>query len=145
MSIVVQLELVTPEALMLSETTLLVTAPGIEGYFGVMAGHAPFITLLQAGVLTVGDQSSTDKQQPDDIKQFVIAGGYAEVLPDKVTILTERAIAREQITKEQIQQEKSEAQEHLTSLADKDPLTTYWQTRMDFANICQELISKPSS
>lgn len=139
MSIVVHLEIVTPEALLLSEETDLVTAPGVEGYFGVMAGHAPFVTLLKPGVLTVGFFTG---EEDDKARRYVIAGGYAEVLPEKVTILTERALPREQIDKKQVEKERSEAQEKLSSMPHADPESVYWQLRLDFANVCQDLLNR---
>lgn len=141
MSIVVQLEVVTPEALFLSEETQLVTAPGIEGYFGVMPGHAPFVTLLNAGILTVGVQTGV----VDDVQRYVIANGYAEILPEKVTILTERVLAREQIDIQQVKQEQGEAQQKLAALEQDDPLIAFWKARLDFANVCQELHSRPKA
>ncbi|MBF0427368.1 MAG: ATP synthase F1 subunit epsilon [Magnetococcales bacterium] len=133
MSIVVQLEIVTPEALLLTEETMLVTAPGAEGYFGVMAGHAPFVTLLKPGTLTLGEG--------DDAKRHVIAGGYAEILPEKVTILTERALSREQITMQQAKSEQLEAEGKLAALQPEDSLVAFWQLRLDFALACQEMLN----
>ncbi|MEO5347370.1 MAG: ATP synthase F1 subunit epsilon [Magnetococcus sp. YQC-9] len=136
MGIVIQTELVTPEALLLSEEFMLVTAPGVDGYFGVMSGHTPFVTLLKAGVLSAGVD--------EDAKQFVIAGGFAEVMPNKVTILTERALPREQITKQLVADEKHQAETKLAQ-AEGDQETTliaYWKARMDFVNVCQELLKK---
>ncbi|MBF0125574.1 MAG: ATP synthase F1 subunit epsilon [Magnetococcales bacterium] len=142
MSIVVQLEIVTPEALLLSEETDLVTAPGAEGYFGVMAGHAPFVTLLQAGVLTVGSHTG---EEDEKARRYAIAGGYAEILPGKVTILTERAMAREELRRPQVDQERKEAREKLSSLTPADPQGVYWQSRLDFADVCQALLDKQKS
>ncbi|MBF0270833.1 MAG: ATP synthase F1 subunit epsilon [Magnetococcales bacterium] len=134
MSIVIQMELVTPEALLFSEESLLVTAPGAEGYFGVMAGHAPFVTLLKPGILTVGDG--------DDAKHFVVAGGFADVMPEKVTILTERALSREQISEPAIKLERSEAQNHMAAAGVDESVTAYWQSRIDFAQACLELLHR---
>ncbi|MBF0340388.1 MAG: ATP synthase F1 subunit epsilon [Magnetococcales bacterium] len=135
MSIVIQMELVTPEALLLSEEAMLVTAPGAEGYFGVMSGHAPFVTLLKPGVLTVGEG--------DDARHFVVAGGFAEVMPEKVTILTERALPREKITTQLIQDEQKEAQAKLAAPDLEESTIAYWQSRIDFADVCQELLNRP--
>ncbi|MBF0165754.1 MAG: ATP synthase F1 subunit epsilon [Magnetococcales bacterium] len=137
MGIVIQTELVTPEALVLSEEFMLVTAPGVDGYFGVMSGHTPFVTLLTAGVLSAGAGD-------EDAKQFVISGGFAEVRPDKVTILTERALPREQITKQLVANEKHEAETKLAHAegAQEATLIAYWKARMDFVRVCQELLKK---
>ncbi|MEO5331633.1 MAG: ATP synthase F1 subunit epsilon [Magnetococcus sp. YQC-5] len=142
MSVFVQLEIVTPEAMVLAEETILVTAPGVEGYFGVMAGHVPFVTLLKAGILIVGHHTPGEK---DDAKRYAIAGGYAEVLPDKVIILTEKALAREQIDAQQLQQEQQEARNKLATLGHDDDMVSYWQSRLDFATVCTELLRGPSA
>ena len=75
------LEIVTPYKLILSEQVEEMTAPGSEGEFGVLAGHAAFLTTLKAGELTY----KTGK----DAGSFTIDSGYAEVGPTKVTILAE--------------------------------------------------------
>jgi len=75
------LEIVTPYKLILSEQVEEMTAPGSEGEFGVLAGHAAFLATLKAGELTY----KTGK----DAKRFTIDSGYAEVGPTKVTILAE--------------------------------------------------------
>ncbi|MBF0627473.1 MAG: ATP synthase F1 subunit epsilon [Magnetococcales bacterium] len=134
MSIVIQMELVTPEALLHAEESMLVTAPGAEGYFGVMSGHAPFVTLLKPGIVTLGEG--------DDAKHFAVAGGFAEVMPEKVTILTERALSREQISAQQIQDELKEARTKLAASDLEETTAALWQSRIDFANVCQELLNK---
>ncbi|MBF0190060.1 MAG: ATP synthase F1 subunit epsilon [Magnetococcales bacterium] len=134
MSIVIQMELVTPEALLHSEESMLVTAPGTEGYFGVMAGHAPFVTLLKPGILTVGEG--------DDAKHFVVAGGFVEVMPDKMTILTERALSREQVSQQQVKIERNEVQTQLSAAGLEEPAIAYWQSRLAFVEACQELLNR---
>jgi len=73
------LEIVTPEALILSEEVDEVIAEGVEGDFGVLPGHISFLTALRPGHLTyrVGDRT----------ERVPIAGGVAEVVHDRVTIL----------------------------------------------------------
>lgn len=75
------LEIVTPRGLFLSEEVEEFVAPGIEGEFGVLPGHAYFMTSLKAGEL----------HYKKDGRTFSMAanGGYAQVLPDKVIVLTE--------------------------------------------------------
>lgn len=75
------LEIVTPTKLVLSEQVDLVTAPGSEGEFGVLPGHAPFLTTLKPGELTYKIGNNTTR--------LTIGIGYAEVGAEKVTILTE--------------------------------------------------------
>ena len=81
----IHFDLVSPERLLLSEDVDMVTLPGTEGYFGVLAGHAPVISSLRPGVIEV-----TGGETPG-LKLF-IRGGFAEVDGKKVTVLAEDAI-----------------------------------------------------
>ena len=81
----IHFDLVSPERLLLSEDVDMVTLPGAEGYFGVLAGHAPVISALRPGVIEVkGGETS-------DLRLFV-RGGFAEVDAKKVIVLAEEAI-----------------------------------------------------
>jgi F-type H+-transporting ATPase subunit epsilon len=75
--------LVSPEREVFSGLVDQVDAPGVEGDFGVLADHAPFMTALREGVVTVMDGSSR--------RQFQVEGGFADVTPAGLTILAERA------------------------------------------------------
>lgn len=75
------LEIVTPTQVVLSEQVDEMTAPGGEGEFGVLAGHALLLAALKPGELRY--------KIGKDTKRFIIGLGYAEVGPAKVTILTE--------------------------------------------------------
>ncbi|MBI3399583.1 MAG: ATP synthase F1 subunit epsilon [Deltaproteobacteria bacterium] len=75
------LEIVTPTQLVLSEQVDFMTAPGSEGEFGVLAGHAPFLTTLKPGKLNY--------KIGNDTTRLSIGIGYAEVGHEKVTILAE--------------------------------------------------------
>jgi F-type H+-transporting ATPase subunit epsilon len=78
-------ELVTPDKLVLSEDVHMVVVPGTEGEFGVMAGHAPFMSTLRDGTLAV---YRTAGGQPDRI---AVSGGFAEVNEAGLTVLAESA------------------------------------------------------
>ncbi len=79
------LEVVTPERAVVSEEVEIVVAPGSEGEFGVLKGHTTFLTSLKSGILRFKTASGTEKK-------FQVEGGFAEVLPDKVTVLAESAV-----------------------------------------------------
>ena len=81
----VHFDLVSPERMLMSEDVDMVTLPGTEGYFGVLAGHAPVISALRPGVIEVKREGSPD------LKLFV-RGGFAEVDQKKVIVLAEEAI-----------------------------------------------------
>ena len=81
----IRFDLVSPERLLLSEDVDMVTLPGSEGEFGVLAGHAPVISTLRPGVIDVKGAST------GDLRLFV-RGGFAEVDQTKVIVLAEEAI-----------------------------------------------------
>ena len=81
----IHFDLVSPERLLLSDDVEMVTLPGSEGDFGVLAGHAPVISTLKPGVIEVtGGQES-------GLRLFV-RGGFAEVDGEKIIVLAEEAI-----------------------------------------------------
>ena len=80
-------ELVTPDKLVVSEDVYMVVVPGTEGEFGVMAGHAPFMSTLKDGELAVYRAAGA---QPERIN---VSGGFAEVSERGLTVLAESATA----------------------------------------------------
>lgn len=91
----IRLEVVTPEKSVVSEDAQIIMAPGSEGEFGVLCGHTPFLTILKAGMIRYTDASGTEKA-------IFVSGGFAETLPDKVTILAESAEKRRDIDIERV-------------------------------------------
>ena len=77
-------DLVSPERLLLSRQVDMVTVPGTEGYMGVMAGHAPLVSTLRAGLI--------DMREDGQDTRFFIRGGFAEINAAKITVLAEEAI-----------------------------------------------------
>lgn len=78
------LSIVAPDRSVVDEPVTTVTAPGIEGYFGVWSDHIPMVSALKAGVVSFIDAENQ--------RHFVaVSGGFAEVLPNKVTILADTA------------------------------------------------------
>jgi F-type H+-transporting ATPase subunit epsilon len=78
--------LVTPERELVNEQVDQVDCPGSEGDFGVLAGHAPFMTTLREGQLRV--HVFIDRQE----QVFEVKGGFADVTPQGLTILAEEAV-----------------------------------------------------
>lgn len=105
-----QFDLVSPERLLFSGLVEQVDVPGYEGDFGVLAGHAPLISLLRPGILTVfADRQTT---------QIVVEAGFAEVNPEGLTILTERAVPVEEFDRGQLAIDIQHTQEDLAGAAD---------------------------
>jgi F-type H+-transporting ATPase subunit epsilon len=84
-----QLDVVTPTRLAVSERVTEVMAPGSEGYFGVLPDHVPFITTLKAGNLTYW--------KGNEEHRLAVSRGYAEVRGDRVSILVDTAEDAEEI------------------------------------------------
>lgn len=102
-------ELVAPERLIASEDVDQVDVPGIEGVFGVLANHAPLMTVLAPGVVRV-------KNGADETRIFV-RGGFAEVNPTGLTILAEEAVPVKELDRTKIAARIKYAEE---DLADAD-------------------------
>ena len=84
------LEVVTPEKVVASEEAQIVASPGSLGEFGVLIGHTPFLTTLKTGIIRYTAADGTE--------QYVfVSGGFAEALPDKVTVLAESAEKQQDI------------------------------------------------
>jgi F-type H+-transporting ATPase subunit epsilon len=81
----VQFELVSPEALVLSVDADLVVVPGAEGDFGVLAQHSRLISSVRPGVINVYQGSSVDQR-------IFVSGGFAEVTPERCTVLATEAL-----------------------------------------------------
>lgn len=109
-----QLEIVTPEKLVVNEAVEEAQIPGLGGYLGILPGHAPLITELAVGVITYRTQGVT--------KSLSVAWGFAEVLPEKVTMLTETAERPEDIDVARAQKAKDRAEQFLKG---NDPQVDY--------------------
>lgn len=99
------LEIATPMRLVVSETADEVVAPGIEGYFGVLPGHAPFLTTLGIGIVTY--------RLGRDEHQLALAGGFAEVRNDKVIILADSAERPDEIDRARAERARERAERRL--------------------------------
>lgn len=102
----IKLEVVTPEKYVVDEEVQIAVAPGVLGEFGVLIGHTPFLTTLKTGTVRFTDVNGTER--------FVfVSGGFAEALPDKVTVLAESAERRSDIDIERAQAAQERAQNRL--------------------------------
>jgi F-type H+-transporting ATPase subunit epsilon len=98
-------ELATPSRQLLSTEVDEVVAPGSEGYFGVLPGHAPFLTTLGAG--EVSYRHGTEEGH------LAVVGGFAEVQGDRVVILAESAERPEEIDRERAERARQRAEQRL--------------------------------
>ncbi len=109
-----QLEIVTPEKMVARDVAEEMQIPGKNGYLGILPGHAPLITELAVGEISYRNNGYTH--------YLSVAWGFAEVLPDKVTILTEAAERADEIDVKRAQEAKERAEQHLQS---SDPDTDF--------------------
>src|ERR1700693_4597554 len=100
-----QLEIVTPEKMVVKDVAEEIQIPGRDGYLGILPGHAPLITELAAGEISYCKGGQT--------YYLSVAWGFAEVLPDKVTILAETAERPQEIDVKRAQESKQRAEEAL--------------------------------
>ncbi len=102
-----QVEIVTPEKMVVKDVAEEMQIPGKNGYLGILPGHAPLITEMAVGEITYRNNGNTHR--------LAVAWGFAEVLSDKVTILAETAERPEEIDVRRAQEAKQRAEERLKS------------------------------
>ncbi|MBX6321921.1 MAG: F0F1 ATP synthase subunit epsilon [Rhodospirillaceae bacterium] len=100
----VQFELVSPERLITSEPVDMLVAPGAEGDFGVLPGHAPFLTKLRPGLIAVFSGTTVTQR-------IFVSGGFAEVTPERCTVLAEEAQPLDRIDRAAVEQQLKLARE----------------------------------
>lgn len=102
----IRLEIVTPATDVVNEEAQIVMAPGSLGEFGVLEGHTPFMTALKTGDVRYVDTSGKERH-------VFVSSGFAEALPDKVTVLAESAERRRDIDVDRAQTALTRAEKRL--------------------------------
>ncbi len=111
----IKLEVVTPEKSVVSEEAQIVMSPGSLGEFGVLIGHTPFLTTLKIGTIRYKDAGGTEKY-------VFVNSGFAEALPDKVTVLAESAERRKDIDVERAKAAMERAEKRLAEDRSKEDI-----------------------
>ncbi len=106
-------ELVSPERLLVSAQVESVVIPGAEGEMTVMANHAPVMTTVKAGVVSLRTAAGADER-------YVVFGGFADILPSGCTLLAESAVAVKDIDRADLARRIKEAKEDLADARDDD-------------------------
>lgn len=106
-------DLVSPERLLLSENVDMVTVPGKEGDFGVLAGHSPMMTVLRPGVINVDEAGKPQRR-------IFVRGGFAEVTPAGLTVLAEHTIPVEELDQAKLDLEIGYAEEDVADAKSDD-------------------------
>ncbi len=111
-------ELVSPERLLVSEKVTEVVIPATLGDMTVLVKHAPVMTTLRPGIVSV-------KLASGQVNKYVVFGGFADILPDSCTLLAESALPENEVTRETLQKridaaraelENAHSDEHKTKL-----------------------------
>jgi F-type H+-transporting ATPase subunit epsilon len=108
MSDKIHLEIVTPLGRVLDTSVDEVTAPSVDGEFGILPGHLPLLAALKTGIVTY--------RQGSESTRVAVGPGFAEAGPDKLVILTEEYAERPQIDPVVVRRDLAEAQQELAKL-----------------------------
>jgi len=109
-----QFELVSPEKLLLSEAVAMVVVPGGEGNFGVLPGHSLLIATVRPGVIDVYADEQTEISE-----RIFVSGGFAEVTPERCTVLADEALPLSALDRVDIDQQHKTIVAQRASLGDQ--------------------------
>lgn len=121
-------ELVSPERLLMSASVTEVVLPGSEGEMTVMAEHAPTMTTIRPGVLTVKEASGQSQR-------FVVFGGFADILPLGCTVLAESAVAVADFKRDALARRVDQAQADLNAAKSDEAKTRLAQLVADLGSL----------
>jgi len=125
-------ELVSPERLLLSETVTEVVIPATEGEMTVMANHAPMMTTIKPGVVTV-------KSAAGQTTQYVVFGGFADILPSGCTLLAESAVAMDDVNRDTLTKRIEKARHEIDAAHGHEHKTKLEQYLMELTNLHADL------
>ena len=108
----VQFELVTPEQLLVSRDVDMVVVPGTEGNFGVLPGHAPLISTIRPGTIDIYEGNAI-------AERIFVAGGFAEVTPERCTVLADEALPPDTLDRAELETELQTLDGNLPMLRDQ--------------------------
>jgi F-type H+-transporting ATPase subunit epsilon len=123
-------ELVSPERLLLSQPVEMVVIPGSEGDIGVLPRHAPLITTLRPGTIAIYENNRV-------IRRIFVAGGFAEVTPERCTVLADETVALEGADRAAAEARLRAAREALAGADTDEQRAAYTKA----VNIAEELIA----
>lgn len=109
-----QFELVSPEKLLLSEAVAMVVVPGSEGNFGVLPGHALLISTVRPGVIDVYADEQTAVTE-----RIFVSGGFAEVTPERCTVLADEALPISALDRAALEQQQKSFEGAIAGLRDQ--------------------------
>ncbi len=135
----VPFRLITPVAVAFEGEAELVIAVGTEGEEGILAAHAPFLTALRPGILraNVGGDGGASRRL-----EFATSEGFLQALPDRVTVLVDAAMQREQIDADAARADLQSAAERQKQLTPQTADYAREQSTIDFANARLHLLGQ---
>ena len=111
----IQFELVSPERLLVSQAVEMVVVPGAEGDIGVLPGHAPLISNVRPGLIAVFEAGKV-------VERIFVAGGFAEVTPERCTVLAGEAMPVNEIERSEAEKRLRDAEEAISQVDGVDPV-----------------------
>lgn len=129
-------EVITPDRMVLWREVMHVVIPGSDGDIGVLPNHSPLLTRLRPGIVRIGEG--------EDAEIYLVTGGYAEVLPERTTVLADKATARKDLTTAEMEKIRSEAAEVMSHHTHEDPAYISAKASAEYAEIGLELLRKKS-
>ena len=105
----VNLEIVSPEKLLLSRDVDMVVIPAAEGDMGVLEGHAPMMVMLRGGVVSLYEGDRV-------VESLYVAGGFAEVTPERCTVLANEVMPTGELTREEGERRLADAEATLAQI-----------------------------
>jgi F-type H+-transporting ATPase subunit epsilon len=129
-----QLDVITPERRLISESVDSVTVPGAGGELGILPGHTPLISQLQTGVLSYTQSGTT--------RRLLVSGGFVEVNADRVSVLAEAAEYPEEVDAARARQEREQAERALGSFTGSPEELASVREQLDRANARLQLAAE---
>ncbi len=117
----IQLDVITPERSVLSETVDFVSVPGLGGELGILPGHTPLISQLRTGVLSYTQGATTER--------LLVSGGFVEVNHDRVSVLADLAERPAEINTANARQAREQAERALAAFSGDE--TDFEQARAE--------------
>ncbi len=130
-------ELVSPERLLVSRPVEMVVVPGEEGDFGALPGHAPFLSQVRAGAVEIHEGGAV-------IERLFVAGGFAEVMPDRCTVLAEEAFPLSGIARADAEARLAAADHALSDARDESETAAAQAARTTAAALIEALDAIPA-
>ena len=109
----INFDFVSPEESIISSEVDMVLIPAIEGDAGILPNHAPYMTILRQGIIEVTFGK-------DNIKQYLVEGGFADITPQKITILAENSINLTDIDDSVLKEKLQQIDENISNASESD-------------------------